>query len=47
MSSEAMTSTKAKARVNVRKMAQVAMLGAIAVVLMLFEIPSSFRTVLL
>ena len=42
MSSEAMTSTKAKARVNVRKMAQVAMLGAIAVVLMLFEIPLPF-----
>ena len=42
MSSEAMTNTKAKARVNVRKMAQVAMLGAIAVVLMLFEIPLPF-----
>ena len=43
MSSEAMTNTKAKARVNVRKMAQVAMLGAIAVVLMLFEIPLPSR----
>ena len=42
MSSEAMANTKAKARVNVRKMAQVAMLGAIAVVLMLFEIPLPF-----
>ena len=40
MSSEVMTNTKAK--VNVRKMAQVAMLSAIAVVLMLFEIPLPF-----
>ena len=40
MSSEVMTSTRSK--VNVRKMAQIAMLGAIAVVLMLFEIPLPF-----
>ena len=40
MSSEVMTNTKAK--VNVRKMAQVAMQSAIAVVLMLFEIPLPF-----
>ena len=40
MSSEVMTNTKAK--VNVRKMAQVAMLSAIAVVLILFEIPLPF-----
>ena len=42
MSTEVMKRANAKARGRVRKMAQVGMLAAIAVVLMLFEIPLPF-----
>ena len=42
MSSDAATSTKTRQRTNVRRMAQMGMLAAISVVLMLFEIPLPF-----
>ena len=44
MSTDAMTNTKngKKTKVNVKMIAQIGMLGAIAVVLMLFEIPLPF-----
>ncbi len=42
MSTDAMTSAKTKSRMNVRQMAQMGMLAAISVVLMLFEIPLPF-----
>lgn len=42
MSSETMTNANVKQGTKIRTMAQVAMLGAIAVVLMLFEIPLPF-----
>ncbi len=42
MSTDAVTSTKTKPRTNVRRMAQMGMLAAISVVLMLFEIPLPF-----
>lgn len=42
MSTEVMKQTNARARGRVRKMAQVGMLAAIAVILMLFEIPLPF-----
>ena len=42
MNSDAATSTKTRQRTNVRRMAQMGMLAAISVVLMLFEIPLPF-----
>lgn len=42
MSTETVTTTRTKSKTNVRRMAQMGMLAAISVVLMLFEIPLPF-----